>query len=237
MRDRGSSGFALPHDGLAARRVPRTPNTAPGPFGRRSRRYRVGPLLAPLRRASHLSRVAAWVATRQEPRDGCIVSQTFSIPSSSAGDSVDQRLNVLVVEDDELSLDIITRWLRRRGCPDVRGVADGPAGLAACFQRLPDLLILDHRIPGLSGLAIAEHLRMNFPREQRPWTVLFSAACNSIILNLMATGNFDDLLRKPCIGEDYIGMITRARGGLHERRSSAGHVASRSATLYPRVAL
>lgn len=164
------------------------------------------------------------------------VSQTSSIPSSPAGDLLAQRLHVLVVEDDELSLDIITRWLRRRGCTDVRGVADGPAGLAACFQRIPDLLVLDHRLPGFSGLAIAEHLRMNFAREQRPWTVLFTATCNTSIMRLMASGNFDDLLRKPCVGEDYIGMISRARAGLHERRLTADITASRI-TFRPRLAL
>lgn len=146
------------------------------------------------------------------------MSQTSSTPSSSAGDLLGHRQHILVVEDDELSLDIVMRWLGRRGYTDVRGVADGPSGLAACFQRMPDLLLLDHRLPGFSGLAIAEHLRMNFPREQRPWTVLFTAICNTHCMQLMGTGNFDDLLRKPCVGVDYMDMLARARGGLHERR-------------------
>lgn len=165
-----------------------------------------------------------------------IVSQTSSLPPSTAGDLLAQRLNILVVEDDELSLDIITRWLRRRGCTDLRGMVDGPTGLAACFQRLPDLLILDHRLPGCSGLAIAEHLRMNFSREQRPWTVLFTATCNTSIMRLMGSGNFDDLLRKPCVGEDYIGMVTRARAGLLERRLAA-NIEEPRVTFRPRVAL
>ena len=182
-----------------------------------------------------LARSPGWLVTRSHAMVAG-VSQTSSIPSNSASDLLAQRLHVLVVEDDELSLDIITRWLRRRGCADVRGVADGPAGLAACFQRLPDLLLLDHRLPGFSGLAIAEHLRMNFAREQRPWTVLFTATCNASIMRLMGSGNFDDLLRKPCVGEDYIGMLTRTRAGLHERRSAAD-IAEARVTLHPRLAL
>lgn len=144
---------------------------------------------------------------------------------------VTQRLKILVVEDDELSRDIVTRWLERRGYLDVRSASDGTTGLSACFQRSPDILILDERLPGLNGLAIAEHLRINFPREQRPWIVLFTAACNAGIVRLMATGNFDDLLRKPCVGEDYVGMITRARDGLRARRP-ADAVAERPAALY-----
>ncbi len=37
-----------------------------------------------------------------------------------------QRLaRVLVVEDDDLSLDIATRWLRRQGYDNVEAAADG----------------------------------------------------------------------------------------------------------------
>ncbi len=165
------------------------------------------------------------------------MAKNLSKLSSSASDLPIARLQVLVVEDDELSLDIITRWLKRQGYSNVQGVSDGVNGLKACLLDPPDLLILDQRIPGASGLAIAEHLRMNFPREQRPWTVLFTAACNTTIMRLMATGHFDDLLRKPCVGEDYIGMITRARAGVRERRLAAD-IAERHLVLrQPHVAL
>lgn len=177
------------------------------------------------------------VAGSAEPRDGWLVAKNLSKVSSSASDLLVARLQVLVVEDDELSLDIITRWLKRQGYSNVQAVCDGVAGLDACLQDSPDLLVLDQRIPGRSGLAIAEHLRMNLPREQRPWTVLFTAACNTTIMRLMATGNFDDLLRKPCIGEDYIGMITRARAGIRERRLAADISERRLALSQPHVAL
>ena len=165
------------------------------------------------------------------------MAKNLSKVSSSASDLLIARPQVLVVEDDELSLDIITRWLRRQGYSNVQGVRDGVAGLKVCLQESPDLLILDQRIPGPSGLAIAEHLRMNVSREQRPWTVLFTAACDTTILRLMATGNFDDLLRKPCIGEDYIGMITRAHAGMRERRLAAEFSERRATLRQPHAAL
>lgn len=146
--------------------------------------------------------------------------QNVSTHTRFARDHAARRLKILVVEDDELARDIVSRWLDRRGYLDVRSATDGTTGLSACFQQRPDILLLDERLPGLCGLAIAEHLRINFPREQRPWTVLFTAACNTSVVRLMATGNFDDLLRKPCVGEDYVGMILRARDGLRERRPS-----------------
>ncbi len=130
-----------------------------------------------------------------------------------------QRLSrVLVVEDDELSLDIATRWMKRHGYGNVEGTSDGAGGLEACLTERPDIIFLDHALPIVSGLAIAEHMSINYKREERPWIVLFTAAADSTITRLMSTGYFDDLLRKPCVSEDYFNALDRAYIGLGERR-------------------
>ena len=165
------------------------------------------------------------------------MAKNLSKLSNSADDLLAAHLRVLVVEDDELSLDIITRWLKRLGYAHVCGLTNGVAGLGACLQDPPELVILDQQIPGPSGLAIAEHLRMSIPREQRPWTVLFTAACNATVMRLMGTGHFDDLLRKPCIGEDYIAMLTRAHAGVRERRLITEPAERRETLRQPHVAV
>ena len=130
-----------------------------------------------------------------------------------------QRLaRVLVVEDDDLSLDIATRWLRRQGYANFEAAADGATGLESCLHDLPDILILDHSLPIVSGLAIAEHLCLTYKREDRPWIVLFTAAADSTIDRLQQTGYFDDTLRKPCISQDYMDCLERAHAGLQQRR-------------------
>lgn len=91
-------------------------------------------------------------------------------------------------------------------------------GLATCIASLPDIIILDHALPGLSGQAIAEHLCVNFKREDRPWIVLFTAAADCTVARLLSTGYFDDLLRKPCTSEDYLAALARAHVGLRGRR-------------------
>ena len=90
-------------------------------------------------------------------------------------------MRILIVEDDDLSLDIATRWLRRQGYANVEGAVDGATGLESCLHDLPDILILDHSLPIVSGLAIAEHLCLTYKREDRPWIVLFTAAADSTI--------------------------------------------------------
>jgi len=48
--------------------------------------------------------------------------------------------------------------------------------------------------------------------------VLFTAAADTTVARLMSIGYFDDLLRKPCVSEDYIAALARAHAGVRERR-------------------
>ena len=160
-------------------------------------------------------------------------------PCASASTLSAQRMaRLLVVEDDELARDIATRWLTRHGYNNVHSAMSGAGGLEACADDPPDILILDHALPDLNGMAIAEHLCLTFRREERPWIVLFTAAADSTIARLMSTGYFDDLLRKPCVGEDYIAALAHAHAGLRERRRLAEkhamvvHASSSSSSLH-----
>jgi CheY-like chemotaxis protein len=163
------------------------------------------------------------------------MSPTLQTASRSSNSMSTQRLaRVLIVEDDELSLDIATRWMKRHGYANVEGTMDGAGGLQACLQDRPDIIFLDHALPIVSGLAIAEHMSINYRREERPWIVLFTAAADSTITRLMSTGYFDDLLRKPCASVDYFNALDRGHIGLSERRRRVDS-AWRTGTSGPRL--
>ena len=66
--------------------------------------------------------------------------------------------SVLVIEDDEQLLAATRAMLERRGW-HVTGAVDPWVGLAACERERPDLVLLDHDLPGLSGLRLLELLR------------------------------------------------------------------------------
>lgn len=83
----------------------------------------------------------------------------------------------VLVADDEPDMLVLTRAiLQRAGFQVVEEVVDGEAALEA-FNRLdpppiPTVMVLDHKMPGLSGLEVAARVRQTHP-EQR--IVLFSA--------------------------------------------------------------
>ncbi len=58
----------------------------------------------------------------------------------------------------------------------VSSVADGGGALAAIERSLPDLLILDVRMPGLDGLAVARRIR----RKGLPVPILFLTARDAV---------------------------------------------------------
>jgi len=61
---------------------------------------------------------------------------------------------VLVVDDDPTVSDVVRRYLERAGFA-VTLAADGPAALAAAEASVPDLVVLDLMLPGISGLRCA----------------------------------------------------------------------------------
>ena len=65
---------------------------------------------------------------------------------------------VLVVEDDVKTADIVRAYLEKGGY-DVVTAHDGPEGLSAARDYSPDLIVLDLLLPGANGLDVCQTLR------------------------------------------------------------------------------
>lgn len=65
---------------------------------------------------------------------------------------------ILVVDDEEALLRLITHNLEREGY-ETMAAADGIKALEILRQDIPDLIILDLMLPGISGLEICRRLR------------------------------------------------------------------------------
>jgi two-component system, cell cycle response regulator DivK len=65
---------------------------------------------------------------------------------------------ILLVEDNEMNRDMLSRRLIRRG-HDVTMAVDGPAGIAAATTGRPDLILMDISLPGMDGWEATKVLR------------------------------------------------------------------------------
>ncbi|GAA3448058.1 response regulator [Planomonospora venezuelensis] len=65
---------------------------------------------------------------------------------------------VLVIDDEQDVLDLMTRHLGGLGC-EVRTAGTGELGLSLAIRDPPDLIVLDVRLPGVDGREVARALR------------------------------------------------------------------------------
>jgi two-component system OmpR family response regulator len=86
---------------------------------------------------------------------------------------LDQRPNILVVDDDGALREQISDYLAANGC-DVEAVSNAPTMDAALARRPFDVVVLDVMMPGLGGSALASIIaKLELPHV--PKVLLWSA--------------------------------------------------------------
>jgi CheY-like chemotaxis protein len=93
---------------------------------------------------------------------------------------MDHKKRILLVEDNPADEELTTRALERSGIPHELDVArDGAEALnyllAGRSNGRPDLVLLDLKLPKVSGLEVLEKLRSEQPERQIPVVVLSSS--------------------------------------------------------------
>ena len=73
-------------------------------------------------------------------------------------------MKILLIEDNELNLDMLTRRLERKGFT-VISAADGLSGIEKANQEKPKLIIMDLSLPILNGWDAAK--KLSFPVNDR----------------------------------------------------------------------
>ena len=82
---------------------------------------------------------------------------------------------ILVVEDNELNLDVLSRRLTRQGFK-VLSAMNGATGLEIAAAELPDLILMDLAMPGVDGWECARQLKSSAATRQIPIIALSAHA-------------------------------------------------------------
>lgn len=110
---------------------------------------------------------------------------------------------LLVLEDEPALARLVVDALTRVGYA-ATACADGRAGLRACQQHPPDLLLVDVMLPGLDGFAVVRALRQTLPELP----ILFLTARASpadVVQGFEAGGN--DYLKKPFSLDELLARV------------------------------
>ena len=82
-----------------------------------------------------------------------------------------ENLNVLVVDDDPRSVEIIANYLELSGCTPIRTYG-GKDGVATALRLQPDLIVLDLMMPDMSGFEVVEILKSDSRTSRIPVLVV-----------------------------------------------------------------
>jgi CheY-like chemotaxis protein len=112
---------------------------------------------------------------------------------------------LLIVEDNELNRDMLSRRLIRRGY-DVVLAVDGAQGLAMAGSEHPDLILLDMSLPVLDGWEVARRIKAGEETRSIPIVALTAHAMAGDEARARSAG-CDDFDTKPIDIERLLGKI------------------------------
>ena len=114
---------------------------------------------------------------------------------------------VLIADDEPLARRTLREHLGGADwIGEIREVGDGLAAIRAVDEYRPDLLFLDVRMPGASGIAVAEQV------SHRPY-IIFTTAFDRYAVTAFELGALDYLL-KPFGRERVFAVLARARAAM-----------------------
>lgn len=118
-----------------------------------------------------------------------------SAPSAlPLGSPEEARKTVLVIEDNVLNRRLFEAMLTAEGYR-VLEAQDGPSGLQRAKDTIPDLIVLDVNLPGLSGREVRRRLR--------------ESADTRLIPILLATADPQESIEREIQGSEYDGYMEK----------------------------
>ncbi len=114
--------------------------------------------------------------------------------------------SVLFVDDDPDVCDLVTYKLEQSGF-DVRRASDGDAALREVAKKVPDLVLLDVMMPGVSGLEVLERWRKDEATAAMPVIMLTAKAQENDVERGFELGA-DDYVIKPFSPRELVRRVT-----------------------------
>ncbi|CAG1003240.1 Alkaline phosphatase synthesis transcriptional regulatory protein PhoP [Anaerolineales bacterium] len=124
---------------------------------------------------------------------------------------------ILVVEDDQPILDLITKYLTAEGFT-VYGALDGPNALKQARAVKPDLIVLDVMLPGIDGLEVCRRIQ----QESDVYVLMLTARAEEVDKVVGLSVGADDYLTKPFSPRELVARVkailrrSRKRGARDE---------------------
>ena len=114
--------------------------------------------------------------------------------------------HLLVIDDNTVNIELLLDLLDEYGFENVHGINDSREVLGHCQLQMPDLLLLDIRMPYLDGYAVIEQLSAHFEEQMPPIIVLTAQIDDATRQRALALG-VRDFITKPFKQDEVLQRI------------------------------
>jgi CheY-like chemotaxis protein len=124
---------------------------------------------------------------------------------------------ILIVEDQALNRKLVRDVLQAKGYRTLES-GTGEEGVRASIEQYPDLILMDIRLPGISGIEALKQLRQNRVTRKIPVIAITASAMRQNRADIIAAG-FDGYLAKPI---DIVAFLEIVRETLEGQSRKVG---------------
>ena len=152
------------------------------------------------------------VKAQMDPEDVLAKVQKFFQSAATAADAAQETGNrlrdhkVLWVEDDSFLSDLVAAKLKHEGCAAFYA-KDGEQALEILKTEIPDIILLDLVLPGMSGFDVLETIRKNPTFKEVPIIVLSNLGQEKDIERSKQLGATKHIIKAEHDLDDIIGEI------------------------------
>lgn len=130
-------------------------------------------------------------------------------------------MTILIVEDNPTNAMILKHLAKKITDEEIQIEADATAALALCHNRLYSMLIVDHVLPGMSGLQFVKAIRMMERYDAVP-VVMVTADQEPGLREAARVGGVTDFLTKPVEAVAFRSLLSSYLGRSPIRQALAG---------------
>lgn len=136
--------------------------------------------------------------------------------------------NILIIDDDADNRELLQEFLRPQF--QVLQATDGEEGLRLARSRLPDLILLDIRMPKVDGIQTCDQLRQNEATRHIPVIMLTGADDSESRVQAFSRGA-DDFVSRPFRSDELIARIQSKLRRIEEREGTSKTLVCGNLTL------